>query len=431
MCPPVLGHLNPMTALARELLSRNHDVLFIGMPNTEPIIRAAGVPFFPCDENENLVGSVNDRLRQLARLEGEECLRLIFQMIAVRLEQMLDSLPATLAAAGVEGLILDSYDFFRGLIPMSLGMPYVHVSNALHFDYSGHTPLCLYDWPPEDGPAALTRNRKGLASLNRMLTEANAAAREYARRNGLPIDWEDPSATISKLAHITQTPKEFDFESSHWPPQFQHTGPFHDDTGRIETEFPWDRLTGEPLIYASMGTILNGLPKIFRAITAAVAMHKDAQLVLSIGNIVDPKQIGFLPPNAIVVRRAPQLELLKRASVCITHAGLNTTLEALSQGVPQVAIPVSFDQPGVAARIAHKKSGIVISSKELTAIRLSVLIDEVLKNPVYRDNARRLQKIIAKKNGLSMAADLLERSFGLSRKVRENSALEISTVISS
>ena len=112
MCPPVLGHLNPMTALARELLSRNHDVLFIGMPNTEPIIRAAGVPFFPCDENENLVGSVNDRLCQLARLEGEECLRLIFQMIAVRLEQMLDSLPATLAAAGVEGLILDSYIFF-------------------------------------------------------------------------------------------------------------------------------------------------------------------------------------------------------------------------------------------------------------------------------------------------------------------------------
>jgi len=49
------------------------------------------------------------------------------------------------------------------------------------------------------------------------------------------------------------------------------------------------------------------------------------------------------------------LELLKQTSVCITHAGLNTVLEALTQDVPQVAIPVTNDQPGVAARIAAKK----------------------------------------------------------------------------
>jgi zeaxanthin glucosyltransferase len=58
-------------------------------------------------------------------------------------------------------------------------------------------------------------------------------------------------ATMSELAWLTQTPKEFDFESFHWPPQFHYTGPFHDGRGRIESDFPWDRLTGEPLIYAS------------------------------------------------------------------------------------------------------------------------------------------------------------------------------------
>lgn len=39
------------------------------------------------------------------------------------------------------------------------------------------------------------------------------------------------------------------------------------------------------------------------------------------------------------VRTAPQIELLKRASLCITHAGLNTALQALAQGVPMVANP--------------------------------------------------------------------------------------------
>jgi hypothetical protein len=53
--------------------------------------------------------------------------------------------------------------------------------------------------------------------------------------------------------------------------------------------------------------------------------------VLSEGDWVDPEQIGPAPNNAIIVKRAPQLELLKRTSVCVTDAGLNTVLESLAQ----------------------------------------------------------------------------------------------------
>ena len=129
-----------------------------------------------------------------------------------------------------------------------------------------------------------------------------------------------------------------------------------------------------------------------------------------------PEQIGPVPSNAIIVKNAPQLELLKQASVCVTHAGLNTVLEALAQGVPQVAIPVANDQPGVAARIANKKTGLFAPLKDLSANRLSVLLDEVLNDSSYRDNARYFQKIIADSNGLSAAADLLEQAFGLTKK---------------
>src|SRR6476646_3982474 len=94
--------------------------------------------------------------------------------------------------------------------------------------------------------------------------------------------------------------------------------------GRVDVDFPWQRLTGEPLIYASMGTLQNGLESVFRAVVEAAARHRNVQLVLSIGGCLDLDQIGPLPGNAVVVRHAPQLELLKRASVCITHAGLNT-----------------------------------------------------------------------------------------------------------
>jgi zeaxanthin glucosyltransferase len=116
------------------------------------------------------------------------------------------------------------------------------------------------------------------------------------------------------------------------------------------------------------------------------------------------------------------LELLKKASVCITHAGLNTVLESLAQGVPQVAIPVGLDQPGVAARIAYRRTGVVTSLDKLTVSHLSSLITEVLTNSIFRDNARKLQKAIAAANGLSVAADLIEKALGLSKNARMNGA---------
>ena len=45
--PPIPGHLNPMTTLARELQSRNHDAVFISLPDGERSARAAGLTFSP------------------------------------------------------------------------------------------------------------------------------------------------------------------------------------------------------------------------------------------------------------------------------------------------------------------------------------------------------------------------------------------------
>src|SRR5258708_40167296 len=135
-----------------------------------------------------------------------------------------------------------------------------------------------------------------------------------------------------------------------------------------------------------MGTLQNGREGVFSTIAQAVGERAGTQLVLSIGPVFDPQQIKLLPANAIVVDRAPQIELLKRSALCITHAGLNTTREALTQGVPLVAIPVTNDQPGVAARIAYTKTGAFVPLKELTVPRLTLLIYRGLRNPEHREN---------------------------------------------
>jgi zeaxanthin glucosyltransferase len=433
ICVNGQGHLNPMTALARQLQKRNHEVVFLYSSD------AAGLPVFPGEQqpapsvlrqplpedgykgssqqysSEEAAGqNATDKvIAEVSKMQGEDALQYGIKAIMGFTESILESLPATVEETGVDALLIDSAHFYVELGAIKLGIPYIHVASAMHHDYSGFTPLSFYGWPHENTAQAIARNREGVARFAGILERNRAGVESYADKVGLKVDWDDLDATVSPLAFITQVPLAFDFESSHWPTNLYHTGPFHDGMGRAKVDFPWEKLTGEPLIYASMGTVLNGNLDVFQTIVRALAKQTGVQLVLSIGKQLDPRQIVSAPKNAIIVQRAPQLELLKLASVCVTHAGLNTVLESLAQGVPQIAIPVTFDQPGIAARIAQKQTGVVTSLDKLTSDHLSELVDEVMTNGTYRSNAKKLQRQIVAANGLSVAADLVEKAFGV------------------
>src|SRR5262249_19654194 len=106
------------------------------------------------------------------------------------------------------------------------------------------------------------------------------------------------------------------------------------------------------------------------------------------------------------------------------HAGLNTVLESLAEGVPQVAIPITYDQPGIGARIREKRTGVVTSLAQLTAGHLAGLLVDVLTDSVYRDNALKMKQAIAEANGLSAAADLVEQSLGTLESSSRSKLLE-------
>src|SRR5262249_58097348 len=131
---------------------------------------------------------------------------------------------------------------------------------------------------------------------------------------------------------------------------------------------------------------------------------KGLQFVLAVGGQLDPKQLGAVPVNVMVVSYAPQIEVLKRSSLCITHAGLNTALESLSNGVPMLALPITNDQPGVAARIAGKKVGIVVSADQASPENFVKAIKRELGNSTLGDNVRRVQEGIRSTDGLSIPA---------------------------
>jgi zeaxanthin glucosyltransferase len=409
---PFSGHLNPMTALARRLQSRGNDVVFFGVPDVEPFARAAGLDFVSYGEAEYPVGSIDKVYSSVAKMRGFEVVRHSCMDLNPELTRVaFEYLPEKLATTGVDALVIDTIHFFIELVPLSMSIPYVHIWNILHLDFSGATPASLFSSPLDNSPQALSQNAENLRKMGAILGPLAEVAKSYAEKVGLNIDWNDPAATLSKLAVITQTPKEFDFPGIPWPAQFHYAGPFHDNQGREPVPFPWEQLTGKPLVYASLGTLVNGLDDVYKYILKAVEPLGGVQVVLSVGTHISPENLGPIPSNTMVVRSAPQIELLKRAALCITHAGLNTVLESLAQGVPMVAIPIGYDQPGTAARIAHHATGEFIELDELTTKGLRGLIEKVLQDPIYRARANYFQKVISRTRGLDVAADIIERAF--------------------
>jgi zeaxanthin glucosyltransferase len=403
--------------LARKLQSRGHDVVFISLADVAPFVEAAGLPFVPCSEEAYPAGSLGKLVRRLSELSGEEALHFtVNAMMKGYTASLFESLPDTLSEAAVDALVLDQYQPYAELIPMHLGMPFVQVSNALHVDYTGRTPICFVDWPYQTGVDATARNMEGVRRARMLLEPVTAEAQAYARKVGLSVDWNNPHSTLSPLAWVTQCPREFDFGPAPDFPQFHYAGPFHDGRGRMDFDFPWQRLTSQPIVYASMGTLQNGLVDIFRSITQAAVGLKQLQFVLAVGGQLDPKQLGAIPANVMVVSYAPQIEVLKRSSLCITHAGLNTVLESLASGVPMLALPITNDQPGVAARIAEKKVGVVLSPDHASPQNFVAAINQVLGDSTFPDNVQRMQEAIHRIDGLSIAAGILERSFDLEER---------------
>jgi zeaxanthin glucosyltransferase len=140
ICPNVPGHLNPMAALARQLQARNHEVVFLYSSG------AAGLPFVPANEKDQ----INEARPAVSKMEGEQALQFSVRSVLAQSEMILKSLPAMVRASGVDALVIDTVQFYVELGAMQLGMPYIHVSAALHFDFSGYTPLSLYEgclWP--------------------------------------------------------------------------------------------------------------------------------------------------------------------------------------------------------------------------------------------------------------------------------------------
>jgi hypothetical protein len=92
ICPNAAGHINPITALARQLQARNHEVVFLYSSG------AAGLPFVPGPSDDR----IDQTIAEVSKLEGEDAFKAGISWIMSQAETILKSLPAIVQANGVD-----------------------------------------------------------------------------------------------------------------------------------------------------------------------------------------------------------------------------------------------------------------------------------------------------------------------------------------
>ena len=407
ICPAATGHLNPMTTLGYELKQRGHRVTVVGIEDARQKAEAAGLEFQTVGKSDFPPGSTKELFTQLGNLSGLEALQYTLDSIANTAKMYLRDAPEAVKSSNIEALLIDQASPEGGTVAEHLNIPFVSVCSAIMLNREINVPPFSTLWNYDPSPSGLERNRLGYEKVNSLGKSLRQVISDYRTSWNLP-PYDAPNQNYSSLAQICQQPAEFEFPRQELPDCFHFTGSFSNPQSRESVPFPYDRLTGQPLVYASLGTVQNRLLWIFEAIAEA-CQDLDVQLVIALGGGTSPESLPKLPGKAIVVGYAPQLELLPKAALTITHAGMNTTLESLSHGVPMVAIPITNDQPGVAARIAWTGTGEVIPLEQASVEKLHQVIQRVLTEKSYKENALKLQKANERGGGVRKAAHIIEQ----------------------
>jgi MGT family glycosyltransferase len=315
-----------------------------------------------------------------------------------------EQLPAALTNLDIDLVMVDQNEPAGGSVAQYLGLPFINVCPSLPLNREPDIPAPFVSRQFVPSRASRLRNRIEHGVTDWLISPINRTINRYRAAWGLwPL--RSPDDSFSDLAQLCQMTADVDFPRKRLPSCFHYLGPF---CSRPEETipFPFEQLNGKPLIYASLGTLQERDSRYF-AIIAEACAGMEAQLVISLGGR-DANAEMELAGSPLVVKYAPQLEILARASVTITHAGLNTVMQSLMFGVPILAMPITHDQPAIAARVKRSGAGESMPIRDLTAPRLRAALDRVMNDPKYRIRAKQISASIHTAGGIGRAVAIVE-----------------------
>jgi UDP:flavonoid glycosyltransferase YjiC (YdhE family) len=362
--PPLVGHVNPTVGVAAELTARGHSVAWAGHRDTVRSLVDGQV--FDCAAVDLVRGP---------SLAGPAAFRFLWEDFLLPLAAaMTPGVRTAIESFGPDVVVADQQTVAGGLIAEELGLPWVTSATT---------------------SAELIDPLSGMPKVKAWLS-----TRIDSLRGG-----PGPDPQMSPHGVLAFTTRELigpvDLPANVWL-----VGPSVEPRPST-SDFPWEWLSADaPAVLVTLGTanVEAGHRFLSQAVLALSRLPVRAVVVDPAGSLTD------VPPNILVRRHVPQLDLLARVDAVVCHAGHNTVCESLWHGVPLVVAPIRDDQPIVAGQVVDAGAGVRVRFSRATADHLADAITTVL-DPGYRKAATVVGDSFRAAGGAPRAADHLEKVY--------------------
>jgi UDP:flavonoid glycosyltransferase YjiC (YdhE family) len=347
------GHLEPLLPLAWAALDRGDAVAFTGRPRMRAQVEELGFPFFAAGSDHGL----SPVRRPLAPVDAEREARLFAWGFGGRIAQeRARDLPAALAAWRPDVVVCDETDFGAMLAAEEAALPFATV-------------------------LVTASGRFVRPELVAPLVDAARAARGLA---------PDPAlAAVHRHLVLSPFPERLRPPGASWPP-----GAHAFRAVRAGAEAQADG-GGAEAVYVTLGTVFGVESGDLLARVIAALRELGVRAIVTVGNDVDPAELGAPPPNVSIERFVPQAEILPRCRAVVSHAGSGSVLGALAHGLPMLLLPLGADQPLNAARCEAIGAARVLDAVTAAPHEISAAIAALLESATHRGAAEAVRHEIA------------------------------------
>jgi MGT family glycosyltransferase len=387
---PAYGHLNPVLPVIAELVRRGHSVTVFDDLPFAPLIATTGAKFVAYPKAVSMEDMSAVLMRGDLMATFELFLRASPRLYEFCVTSLLPNIPNV--------LVIDGIALWGEMVGRRLTVPTVVTS-----------PFFVYELARNTAPGEFLHNFGLFARiLPRLVLQWILVALKGVWL--MPLHW--PLLPIRGNLTLMLTSRELHPPS----PIFSGRGwgfvGASIDAGTRHEQFDFANLHDGPLLYVSLGTLHHGNTDFFRR---AIEAFKDfaGQVLVSVGRGTDVSQFAGAPPNFMFAQAVPQLAVLERASVFVTHAGLNSMHESLLAGVPMVAVPQQFEQLHNALAMTHGGAGITLDTEAfggtVSPAELRQSVETIIADlGGYRARASALGQSLRQAGGFTAAADRIE-----------------------
>jgi zeaxanthin glucosyltransferase len=407
--PGLAGHVGPSLAIAKQLIIEGHHIGYVSGEPVRAMIEKAGVHEFYARpryqhmilDKDTLVRGWLEYWSKVPSVYTVEAIRACFHELIQAVESFKPDI-----------MYVDTYDFLAAAVADKYHLPYAHGSAAPIAYIEKNIPLLGTGWD-------IRTPRWNMVKLIPLLL----AAAPYMLRGFLhqrkAIKTIDPNWKttnyygVSPYLYLFYSTDKVEYSRKLFIPTIFYVGPSILEPDHLP-DFPWEKLDeSKPLIYIATGTMFSEHYQEFYAHALSALSAKNfplpVQVVMAIGKGQSMELFGKIPDNFIVVPFAPQIKLLERAKVVITHGGVNSINETFMFGKPMLIVHWGGDRMEFAQRVAHQGAGISLDVDKATPRRIRKAVLELLTQPRYARASEGVMKSYRSCGGAKTAAGLLIR----------------------